>query len=387
VVFDLNTIKNTYNINGGIKYSYVNEIESLSDKKGIASELYFAKTGGKYRYGVGGEYYSKDYDINDLGINFQTHYHSFYGNVSYRILTPTKTFNTFQSNLNFYSEYDNKTGRIQTGQINININSTNTKNDYYGGGFNIRTLNLSDFYEPRSEDQNNFVTLPESFNFWLYYSSNYNRKLALDFNPYYNFFNEKQRVSYGVSISPRYRFNDHLSLTYNFNFSRQNNNTGWVAFDDSNNTIFGRRDRITYVNSLQGKYSLNNKMNLSLSVRHYWSYVNNHSFLTLQNDGTLLNNTSFSENKNYNLNLWNLDLSYSWWFAPGSQVSILYRNNSSLFSQEFSRQFDHNLKEAIDNQNLNHVFSISVRYFIDYNSLKNGKLSKTFTKPKEKFRF
>lgn len=387
LVFDLNTMKNTYNVNGGLKYSYINEAESLVDKKGIASELYFAKTSGKYRFGAGGEYYSKDYDINDLGINFQTHYHSVYGNASYRILTPTKTFNTFQSNLNFYSEYDNKTGRIQTGQINLNINSTNTKNDYYGGGFNIRPLKLYDFYEPRSEDQANFVTLPESLNIWLYYSSNYNRKLAIDFNPSFNIFNEKDRVSYGFSLSPRYRFNDHLSLTYNFNFSRQNNNTGWVAFDDANNTIFGRRDRITYVNTIQGKYSLNNKMNLSLSVRHYWSYVNNRSFLTLQNDGTLSDNLSFSENKNYNLNLWNLDLSYSWWFAPGSQVSVLYRNNSSLFSQEFSRQFDRNLKDAVDNQNLNHIFSISVRYFIDYNSIKNGKLSKTFTKPKEKFRF
>jgi hypothetical protein len=176
-------------------------------------------------------------------------------------------------------------------------------------------------------------------------------------------------------------------LTYNFNFNRQNNNTGWVAFDDANNTIFGRRDRITYVNTIQGKYSLNNKMNLSLSVRHYWSYVNNRSFLTLQNNGVLIDNLSFSENKNYNLNLWNLDLSYSWWFAPGSQVSILYRNNSSLFSQEFSRQFDRNLKDAVDNQNLKHIFSISVRYFIDYNSINNGKLSKTFTKPKEKFHF
>jgi hypothetical protein len=122
-------------------------------------------------------------------------------------------------------------------------------------------------------------------------------------------------------------------------------------------------------------------MNLSLSIRHYWSYVNNHNFLTLQNDGSLLENTSFNENKNYNLNLWNLDLSYSWWFAPGSQVSVLYRNNSSLFSREFSRQFESNFKDVIDNQNLNHLFSISIRYFIDYNTLKNSNLHKTLTNP------
>lgn len=387
LVFDLNTIKNTYNMNGGIKYSYINEIEPLPNKEGFTSELYLAKTSGKYRFGLGGEYYSKDYDINDLGINFQTHYHSLYGNLSYRILKPTKTFNTFQSNLNFYSEYDNRTGRIQAGQINLNINSNDKRNDYYGGGFNIRPLKIYDFYEPRSDFQTNYVTLPESFNFWLYYSSNYNKKFAWDFNPFYNLINEKARVSYGFELSPRYRFNDHFSLVYNFNYSRQNNTTGWVAFDSADQTIFGKRDRITYINSLQGKYSLNNTMNLSLSVRHYWSYVNNHAFLTLQQNGSLIENNSFTDNKDFNLNLWNLDLSYSWWFAPGSQLSILYRNNAALFSQEFSRQFDHNFKEAIDNQNLSHILSISVRYFIDYNSVKHGKLSKTFTKPKEKIHF
>ena len=387
LVFDLNTIKNTYNINGGIKYSYINDNPNLEDKKGFTSELYFAKTGGKYRYGLGGEYYSKDYDINDLGINFQTHYHSLYGNVSYRILKPTNTFNTFQTNLNFYSEFDNKSGRIQAGQVNLNINSNDKKNDYYGGGFNIRPLKIYDFYEPRSDFQSNYVTIPESVNIWLYYSSNYNRKFAWDFNPFYNLLNEKDRVSYGFVLSPRYRFNDHFSLVYNFNFNRQNNTTGWVAFDSADNTIFGKRDRITYVNTLQGKYTLNNTMNLSLSVRHYWSYVNNHEFLTLLDNGSLIENNSFTDNKNFNLNLWNLDLSYSWWFAPGSQVSILYRNNASLFTKEFSRQFEHNFKDAIDNQNLSHIFSISVRYFIDYNTAKNGTLSKTFTKPKEKFHF
>jgi hypothetical protein len=387
LVFDLNTKKNTFNTNGSFKYSYINEHPNLEDKKGFASELFFAKTSGKYRYGIGGEYYSREYDINDLGINFQTHYHTAYGNVSYRILNPTKTFNTFQANLNFYSEFDNLTGRIQSGQVNLNINSNDTKNDYYGGGFNIRPLTIYDFYEPRSLNEVRFVALPESLNLWFYYSSNYNKKFAWDFNPSYNFINEKGRVGYGFVFSPRYRFDDHFSLMYNFNFYRQNKNTGWVDFDTNGNTIFGRRDRITYTNTLQGKYSLNNKMNLTLAVRHYWAYVVNHNFLTLQDDGSLQDNVAYTENKNYNLNLWNLDLSYSWWFAPGSQVSVLYRNNSALFLQEFSHQFEHNFKDAIDNQNLNHIFSVSVRYFIDYNSVKNANLSKTFTKPTERIRF
>jgi hypothetical protein len=248
-------------------------------------------------------------------------------------------------------------------------------------------LVTNDFYEPRSTDEKLFVNIPEYISSYVYFSSNYNRKFALDINPSYAFINQKDRVNYGISISPRYRFDDHFSLVYNFGFNRQNKNIGWASIDDSNNTIFSRRDRITYTNTLQGKYSINNKMNLSLSIRHYWSYVITHNYLTLQNDGSLVDNTTFTGNTNQNLNLWNLDLSYSWWFAPGSQISILFRNNSALSSQDFNHRFDSTFTKAIDNQNLKHTLSISVRYFIDYNSVKNATVFGAITKPKTREHF
>jgi hypothetical protein len=105
------------------------------------------------------------------------------------------------------------------------------------------------------------------------------------------------------------------------------------------------------------------------------------------NDGSYVTNTTYATNKNSNLNLWNLDLTYSWWFAPGSQVSVLYRNNAALFSREFNREFGSNINDALDSENLNHVFSISIRYFIDYNTVKNSKFYKSFTKPKERVHF
>ena len=387
LVFDLNTKKNTYNMNGSFKYNYINEYKDYDDKKGFNSNLYIAKSSGKYRYGLGGEYYSKEYDINDLGINNQTHYHSVYGNASYRILKPTKRYNSYLVFLNSNADFDNRTGRIQSANINLSFNSNDSKNDYYGYGINTRPLVVYDFYEPRSLNQTSFVAIPQNLGFWFYFSSNYNKRLVWEFNPAYTFVNEKDRVNYSVVFNTRYRFNDRLSLSYTISFLRQNKNVGWVDYEGMN-TIFARRDRITYTNSILGKYSINNKMNLNLNVRHYWSYAVNHDFLTLQYDnGDLVENTTYNQNRDSNLNLWNLDLSYSWWFAPGSQISVLYRNKSVLGSREFSHQFEKNFKESIDNQNLDHVFSISVRYFIDYNSLKNGRFSKSFTKPTERVHF
>lgn len=370
LVWDLNTKKNTFNLDGDFKYSYVNELSDLEDRKGYVSSLSFGKTSGKRRFRIGGNYVSNEFDNNDLGVNFQTHYHSLYGNTSYRILKPNELFNEFSTYLNLYSEYDNRTGRLQAGSANLQFNITNKKNDYISFAVNTVPLKTYDFYEPRSFDERRFVEIPEQIHFSFLFSGNYNRRFALDFNPSFTFVNELERVNYVFSIGPRYRFNDKFSINANFRFVRQNKNTGWAAFDEFDNTFFARRDRKSITSTLSAKYSINNKMNFNLNVRHYWSSLNVLEYLTLLDNGTFEKNTTYSENKNQNLDTWNLDLAYSWWFAPGSQISILYRNNSYLFTRNNSQTFSENLNESLDSKNLNHVFSISIRYFIDYNSLK-----------------
>jgi hypothetical protein len=90
----------------------------------------------------------------------------------------------------------------------------------------------------------------------------------------------------------------------------------------------------------------------------------------LQNSGYLTPNTSFAQNKDRNFNSWNFDLSYSWWFAPGSEISILYRNYGLERAAVVEKDLSKNLK-SIFNSDLTNVLSISIRYFIDYNAVKN----------------
>ena len=95
LAWDLNTKANTYNLSGNVKYSMINAEEN---KNGVYTTLSFAETSGNYRYSVGSDFVSKDFDPNDLGINFFTNYYNFYGNANYRILNPTKLFNRFRIN-------------------------------------------------------------------------------------------------------------------------------------------------------------------------------------------------------------------------------------------------------------------------------------------------
>ncbi|MFV8321363.1 DUF5916 domain-containing protein [Flavobacterium sp. LB3P21] len=373
LVWDLNTKKNTYNLSGDFKYSYINDVE---DKKGINSQLNFSETSGKYRYGFGANVATKDFDNNDLGINFETNYYSLYGNTSYRILNPTKVFNSFNAYLNLYSQFQKETGKIQSSNINFEINSKNKKNHFFGIGIDANPLETFDYYEPRTADR--YVIKPTKIGGYIYVSTNYNNSFAIDVNPSYAFFDESGRNSYGFSIGPRYRFNDKLSLNYNFNFFRQNNNKGYIDSinDDLNsatpNTIvFANRNVITYSNTLSGKYSLNSQMTFNISLRQYWSYAENKNTLSLEQNGRLADFTGYTTNKNSSFYSWNADLSYSWWFAPGSQVSVLYRNNAGAFERDINKEFRDNVTNLLNNDALSHVFSISVRYFIDYNQVKN----------------
>ena len=373
LVWDLNTKKNTYNLAGDFKYSSIN---SIQDKKGINSQLNFSETSGKFRYGIGADIMTKDFDNNDLGINFETNYYSLYGNASYRILNPTKYFNSFNARLNGYTQFQKETGKMQANSINFQINSNTKKNHYFGIGFNANPIETFDYYEPRAA--NRFVIRPTRMGGFIYISTNYNNPFAVDLNPSYNVFDEAGRTTYSFSVGPRYRFNDKLSLSYNFNFSRQNNNKGYIDSinDDMNaatpNTIiFANRNVITYANTLSGKYALNSQMTFNIALRHYWSYAENKNALSLEQNGRLANYAGYTVNKNSSFYSWNADLSYTWWFAPGSQVSVLYRNNAGAFERIINKDFRDNVTNLLNNEALSHVFSISVRYFIDYNQVKN----------------
>ncbi|WP_297869785.1 DUF5916 domain-containing protein [uncultured Flavobacterium sp.] len=364
LLFDLNNKTNTYNLSGGLKSSSINDVEN---KNGYNASLYFAETNGKFRYSLGGEYMSKDFEINDLGINFRTNYYSFSGNTNFRILNPNKTFNTFRINLNSYFEFYTPTNQIQASNFNVNLNSTNKKNHYFGAGINFNPFKNYDYYEPRVADR--YFVNPTNVGGFIYFSSNYNYKFAVDINPYITHVIKQNRFEAGINISPRYRFNDKFSLSYSFDYFKQQNDIGFIDFEDSN-IIFARRNRDTYTNSISSKFSVSSVMNFNLSVRHYWSLAENNKINNLNEDGSLALNTTYTGNKNSNFSTWNLDLSYSWWFAPGSQMSILYRNNAATFDRTINKNFNSNFSSLLQD-NLNHILSISVRYFIDYNQAKN----------------
>jgi hypothetical protein len=363
-LFDLSTKANSYNLYGDLKYSTVNDIE---DYNGIKTSLNFAKTSGKYRYLLSGKYISKNYDVNDLGIIFYTNYHSAFANGSYRIVNPTKFFNTFKIEQELNLEVQNTTGKTQEGWYKTSIKATTLKNNYVEFLFQLNPLDRFDFFEPRVDGR--FVYIPKSVTGYAAFVTDQNKPFTYEVESAITKFDEDQRITYLFNGGVKYRFNDKFSLAYDFQYTHKLNDKGWVGFD-STEIIFGKRDREILQNNITGKYAINTKMTLNLTARYYWSYSDNHAFFTLQDSGYLTPNNDYSLNKNRNFNSWNFDLSYSWWFAPGSELSVLYRNYAQIGSSTVEKNLSSNLKNVFD-ADMTNILSVSFRYFIDYNIVKN----------------
>ena len=178
-----------------------------------------------------------------------------------------------------------------------------------------------------------------------------------------------------IGLDPRIRFTDKFSLSYSFNYERGSGGRGFVANKDGE-VIYGQRRQKTITNSISGVYNFNSFHGLSLTFRNYWSTVDyDYKLYTVLQDGSMDNNTgnnldNLGYDPNINFGTWNLDFRYSWQFAPGSQLTALYRNSLFNFDNMSKEGYFISLETLLD-QPSEHIFSLRLVYYIDYNNIKN----------------
>lgn len=374
LMYFLSDKKNTHNVNGGFKTSRVREDGELTDGYWFDSSI--GKNAGKWQYALGYEMADKDYDINDLGFNFYNDYQRLYAFASYRIFEPTKKFNRYRFSYSSSLRYRHSDGAYTGNHISLNYNATTINNFSFGSNINGNIGKQYDYYEPRIEDRY-FIEQPRlNFNAWI--STDYSKKFAIDVFGFYGIrINDPQKL-FEIGTELRYRFNDTFSLEYEIEIFSMKNDKGYVTkLDDNgnvdqengNNVIMGNRDRKSITNEISGQFYFTTKSALALSFRHYWSPVTyDQQYYLLEDDGSL-SSSSYIGNHDINYNVWNLDLSYSWEFAPGSQLIALYRNNIFNTDDQSHLGFGENLQNLFE-QEAGHNFSLKMIYYIDYNNVK-----------------
>lgn len=367
LLFELVNKVNTYKIDGAAGISYINEFHKTST--GFISEIAIRKTSGKFHYGIKHELQDNKFNKNDLGFQRRNNFSNFESYMTYQIFEPTQNFDSYK--FVFWAELDYLyTPNKYTGnEIGFKYKFQTKKSKLsFGGLFETSIGNQFDYYEPRVEGR--YFKKPGRIisNQWV--STDYRNQFAIDANIFY-----VKRVSddnYFIKseLSPRFRVNNKLSFIYNFEYSQDTNDKGFVNLLDDDSVIFGKRDTKSFTNSISSKFNFSVKSALALTFRHYWSPVEYDSQYYLLNNKGLMIENNYNGNHDINYNIWNFDLSYSWEFAPGSQLIALYRN--SIFNEDnySDLNFEDNLENLFE-EPVFHNLSLRLVYYLDYNKVKN----------------
>ncbi|WP_418638764.1 DUF5916 domain-containing protein [Winogradskyella sp.] len=373
LVANLINKRNTYSVASDLRMSNVN-YQNSSNETGYSSYLKLAKIHGNLRYSVEHSFADTKFNINDLGLLLRNNYNTFSSDISYQTFEPSGSLNNYRINAFFnYTKLVDPNVYAQS-NFGITYQATTNKLDGFGFRLNIEPGRQNDYFESRDGRPfiyENFV----STGGWI--SSNYNRRFALDLSANIGtlFENGRDLFTYDFDFKPRLRVNNKLLLIYELSYDFANGDRGYATEADEQ-TIFGERNRQIVTNSISANYAFNPFNSLVLSFRHYWDTVNyDNDLFTLLDTGHLTTASGYTlgnieESPNINFSTWNIDLNYSWQFAPGSFLTALYRNQ--LFNANSIAQ--NNYSESLNNlfeQPIQHTFSLRLQYFIDFNGIKS----------------
>jgi hypothetical protein len=371
LISSISNKRNTYNVRAEVKMSNLNLEDGI--QTGYSSFFLVRKTHGKYRYSFDHRYADTDYDINDLGLLFRNNYNNFGVDASYRIFEPEGIFNRY-----YIGTYVNYTRLADPNTFTGfgfggNFNGTTKKLNSFGINLNLAPGKQYDYFEPR-RDGSFFIT-ENSVNTNLWFESNRNKKLAITIYSGVETLIEEGRdyANYWIGFGPRYRFSENFLVSYSFDREYYTGDRGYATETDDD-VIFGDRKRIEIEQSVSASYNFNPYNTLVLSLRNYWGVVEyDYELFSLQDSGGVTSSTGFTtdnieNNPDINFSTWNLDLSYSWQFAPGSFLTVLYRNQ--LFNQDTAAR-DSYLESVgtLFDQPIDHTLSIKLQYFLDYNQI------------------
>jgi len=365
--FLLRNKSNKYMLRGIGAYS---QIHSDSVSKGYRSFLEFAKDGGNFQFEVWNNIESKEYNPNDMGYLQRANEFSYGLEAGYHIFKPFWKLLNLNSAVGFYHQSLFEPRRFQSSNFEFNVRASTIKR-YFTGNIDV-VIYPQDIYDyDVAEKEGRKLLLPKRSYISWFGSPDYRRTVAIDHSVSYWFAESLGQKGYSFSIMPRFRFSDKLFIVYGFTQEFEYNSVGRIARDSVTNVYMGMRDVITIQNSINAQYTFNAKSFLNLKFRHYWSSYKYNSYYLLNNDGTLTRNIYVSDNDN-NTNYFNIDLVYQWNFAPGSVLSLVWKNSIASEGNTIEHNYFRNISDVWNTDQTN-SFSFKILYYLDYQTIRRKK--------------
>ncbi|MFA8300258.1 MAG: DUF5916 domain-containing protein [Hyphomicrobiales bacterium] len=366
--FRLRDKSNTYGISGNAQISQKYDKDDAPEF-GHRFSYDVGKISGKWQFNHWAYFVSKDYDHNDMGYLRRSNVISDGVNLKYNIYEPIGPFLFLSQRVWIYHRMLESPRKYEAITFGYKINATTKKQISLGMEFKFNPYEQDDYFEPRNDGYVFKKPAWHGFSAWM--SPDYRKKFIVDVSGGYNYISEFDMFSYRFALKPRWRLSNSIFLIGRTEFVNTDNQYGYVTdFDDSSgdlNIIMGRRSVVNLTNTLELNVSFNSKSSLAFRMRHYWNTVEYDKFFRLHADGDLVT-SAYNDNNDETFNAFNIDMSYNWNFAPGSELTLSWKNAVSG-DEELAR---YNYIDNVDNlfrEDMLNAFSVKLLYYIDYNRL------------------
>jgi len=357
---------NSYLLAGSGAYNHITLNDSTTN--GYYYDLSISKVSGKFRSAFYHHIESEEYNPNDMGFLMNPNEMNNIFTLSYNVFEPRgRTLNKYISTSFYINHLFNPRKFISF--LIYNSGRVTFKN-YLSMGYNLNIypIERNDFFEAREDGRK--LILPAQVSFGNWYSSDYRKVLALDINGGFWKTAEMNLSGTWFTVSPRFKPGNRMLIIYSFTRELNKNEIGYVAHSEDNNDIFmGNRKRQTIVNVLSASYIFTNRMSLTFRARHYWSIIDYHNFYTLNTNGYLTETNLVEDNNNHSFNAFTVDMVYTWNFAPGSEILLVWKNAITEANDELKYNYFDNTNRMFETYQTN-TFSFKLLYYIDYLYLK-----------------
>ena len=356
---------NKYSV-GGVAALSQKYYDTLPTILGQRVEVKGGKTGGAWQVVYKGKLITDTYDHNDMGYLRHNNEVNHEIQLGYNMYKPKRRLLSSRNELK--AEYQGLYKPNAFTDFEIALSSFSQFRNYWyaGGEISVRPLGRDDYYEPRARGWHYHRGSEERISGWA--GTNRNKPLSVRMNLSGRLVhNEFNTTTYGFSVTPTYRMSQRLQFSYDLDYYIAGHDIGYAGKNEARDSIwFGVRNGKTVTNLLSASYIFTRDIYLSFRLRHYWSKVDyTGDYCLLRPDGSLENGPSFQGTSDINYNVFTIDMDFVWRFAPGSEMSLVWKNAINTYNSDLAPGFFENLGNVLTSPQLN-SFSLKVLYFLDF---------------------
>jgi hypothetical protein len=333
--FNVRDARNQYELFGNGQFSAVfNPGDTLANEPSTGFGYSFGgrKVSGAWTGRLAHSATSSGYDPSDLGLYRRVNFSRIFGDISYGNFRQRGNIASYFAQLTIENTWLRAPFLWESLELEGYAEITSLQRRTASLLFSTRPVWFYDYFEARTEGLK-YYHAPYVF-FSPGFQTNSSKRLFAEFRLYYGESPIPKDPYIGVSIAPTWVLSDHFRLSGDLNVSKDHSNFGFVAKRSDQDIIFGRRNITTFNNEIAMQCLFGPRMNFSLRARHYWFQLYYHEYLHLKEDGSF-SPTDWNGSADENFNQFNLDFVYTWQFAPGSFLNLIWKD--AIFNGDTQR--------------------------------------------------